>query len=322
MRRRCTAAGGAAPPELAGTAPRRLESGVLFCEVRLPRKARANRLWIYLPDHSSVEKIPCVLIAPAGSRMFHGMDLGDSDRPEHLPYVRAGFAIVAYELSGSIPQTASSEEALAAARAFKEARAGVADASAALDFVLAQVPQIDPARIYTAGHSSAATTALLVAENEPRIKACVAFAPVCDLRARLGERLVGVLTRSISGYDAFVTQSSPAANLTRLRCPVFLFHADDDTNVPTSEVAACAAELARSNPHVSFVRVPAGDHYQSMIREGIPLAIQWFNRLPLPAAVKRPAGEGECSCRCPGPVYQGSDPRSGCQQMCAPCVST
>jgi hypothetical protein len=34
-------------------------------------------------------------IAHAGALLYHGITLAEGDRPEHLPYVRAGFAIIA-----------------------------------------------------------------------------------------------------------------------------------------------------------------------------------------------------------------------------------
>ena len=54
-------------------------------------------------------------------------------------------------------------------------QAGLANARTALEFALAKVPKLDAKRIYVAGHSSAATLALLFASHEPRIKACAAW---------------------------------------------------------------------------------------------------------------------------------------------------
>ena len=45
------------------------------------------------------------------------------------------------------------------------------------------------------------------------------------------------------------------------------------------ESARFAADLKRTNPRVTFVEVPRGGHYDSMIREGIPKAIEWFGKL-------------------------------------------
>ena len=271
----------AAPGRFSALGPaREIAPGVRSYEVSLQRRGGSSRLWIYLPQPLAREKLPCVLIAPAGSPLFHGMALDDRDRPEHLPYARAGFAVVAYEIDGSPRAHPSSHELVAAARAFQAADAGLVNAREALSYALAKVPGIDPQRLYTAGHSSAATLALLLAEHEPRIQACVAYAPVCDVEQRLGKRVTGALSRPLPGFGAFIRRSSPRTDVARLRCPVFLFHAEDDHNVPTRDPAAFAAALRRTNPRVTFVQVPKGNHYRSMIEQGIPLAIQWLKRLP------------------------------------------
>jgi len=92
--------------------------------------------------------------------------------------------------------------------------------------------------------------------------------------------VVDTLSRVIPDYGAFVHRSSPLAGVADLRCPVFLFHADDDTNVPTGDVENFAENLRKTNPNVRFVRVPKGGHYESMIQQGVPQAIQWLKGLP------------------------------------------
>ena len=57
---------------------------------------------LYLPNgRHDPKSLPCVFIAPAGAAMW-GMTLGDGDRREHVPYALAGFAVVAYEVSGDV----------------------------------------------------------------------------------------------------------------------------------------------------------------------------------------------------------------------------
>jgi dipeptidyl aminopeptidase/acylaminoacyl peptidase len=206
------------------------------------------------------------------------MDLGEGDRGEHLPYARAGFAVVAYAISGAVDdrKPAKDQEVLAAVQAFMGAEAGVADARRALAYALEKVPAIDPTRVYTAGHSSAATLSLLVAEKEPRVKGCVAFAPVTDVGKHLGPKPVQQLSAAVPGFDQFVVKSSPITHVAQLRCPLFLFHAEDDTTVPIAGSIAFAAALRKTNPHVTFVPVAKGGHYDAMVREGIPRAIGWL----------------------------------------------
>ncbi|MFN3650985.1 MAG: alpha/beta hydrolase family protein [Armatimonadota bacterium] len=260
-------------------AGRVIAPGVRLHEVRLARGKGGSTLWIYLPEEPAAAKLPCVLIGPAGTRLFHGIGLGEGDRPEHLPYVRAGFAVVAYEIDGPLSDNASDPELIAAVSAFKAAEGGVANARLALDYVAEKVPAVDPARIYAAGHSSAATLALQVAAREPRVKGCVAFAPCTDLEGRLGPQLIDALSSVVPGYRDFVRQTSPVRNAEHLKQPLYLFHAGDDSVVPPQESIRLAAAVQAKNPNVTLVRVPSGDHYDSMVQQGIPGAIQWLKGL-------------------------------------------
>ena len=180
------------------------------------------------------------------------MGLGDGDRAEHYPYVKAGFAVAAFEIDGHVPnlEKAGEAELLKGAKAFRDSRAGLDNAKAALDLVLAKVPNIAADRVYIAGHSSAATLALLVAEHEPRIKACAAYAPVTDVEARLA-KIAPQLDNAIPGYAKFLRFSSPKTAADKLKCPVFLFHAQDDSNVPIRETADFAKLVKKTNPRPS-----------------------------------------------------------------------
>ena len=63
--------------------------------------------------------------------------------------------------------------------------------------------------------------------------------------------------------------SSPRSHLAALKCPVFLFHAKDDTNVPIGESARFAADLKRTNPRVTFVEVPHYAHVWPLWRQNL-----------------------------------------------------
>ena len=253
---------------------------MLEYEVALARGDQKSHLWIYVPANPAAAKIPCLFVAPAGSHMFDGSSLGEGSRAEHLPYVRAGYAVVAYEVDGDQPEQATDHQIIASAQAFKDADAGIANARSAIDYSLAKVTQVDPKRLYTTGHSSAATLSLLVAEYDPRIAACIAYAPVCDVPKHLGEKFITAFDAVIPGYRNFMTLSSPNTHPEKLRCPLFLFHADDDSIVKTEDVDAFAALLKQTNSNVTYTKVPNGDHYESMLNQGIPDAIEWLGKLP------------------------------------------
>jgi len=288
-------------PRLPDLGPgREIEPGVMFHEVVLgPPDAPLGgppgldgKLWIYLPagEHPG-RSLPCILNAPAGTTLMTGNALGDADadavHPERIPYVKAGFAVVAFELDGHLAdETPGDREMGEAMIRFLTARAGLVNAHVALEYALGKLPMVDPARITAAGHSSAGTLAVLFAEREPRLRSAVAFAPALDLEKRFGPEAVARL--KATGVGDLAVRYSPRNDVDALRCPLFLFHARDDTNVDVGESEAFAADLKARGKAVTLEVVAEGNHYQSMIREGIPRAIAWLRGKPAAEAVPEP----------------------------------
>lgn len=241
----------------------------------LPMHAR-----LYLPDGDHADRsLPCVFIAPAGTRLIYGASLSKDDSPEHLPYVRAGFAVMAYELSGNLnlPQNASVRyrDLRNPIYQFMAADGGLANARLAINYVLSKVPQVDPNRLYAAGHSSAGTMALDLAAADSRIRAVAAYAPATDVVGYWGNHLDD-LNRAVPGSAALAAKVSPIRHVSQFNCPVFIFHADDDRTVPNGEVQRFVDEMESAGKSIEFRRVPFGGHYNSMIREGIPQGISFF----------------------------------------------
>ena len=145
-----------------------------------------NKLCIYTPlGRHKYHSLGCIFIAPAGARMYAGMTISPGDEKEHLPYVRAGYAVTALEIDGEETPGAVNRVGMESAyKQFSAAEGGLVNGKNAIEYVLAKVPEVDPQRLYVAGHSSAATFALLFAEHEPRVKGCIAYAPLADLFAR------------------------------------------------------------------------------------------------------------------------------------------
>ncbi len=260
-----------------------IRPGVRFFEVRAsgaPNVATMNMtVWIYLPEGPHEPRsLPCVVIAPAGSVIITGMDLGDGDRAEHFPYIAAGYAVLAYSLDGHVENLKdTSDPRLGRACAqFAAARAGLANAKAAIDYLLKNAPEIDPERLYAAGHSSAGTTALLLAENEPRIKACSAFAPRSNTENNFNAAARFLIRQAIPPVDEIFTAYNPSKHVQEVKCPVLLFQARDDEVVTVSETEAFAAALQSANKDVTVELVPSGGHYDAMVHEGIARAIAFF----------------------------------------------
>jgi dienelactone hydrolase len=233
-------------------------------------------LWIFLPVGLS-HRVPCVVIAPAGTPEIYGSKLGNP--PEYIPYVRAGFAVVAYSLDGPVQNENAPTELLAGYNAFRKTYGGLYDTYAAIAYIDANLAdKIDTSRIYAAGHSSAGAVALLAAELDPGIKGCLAYAPRTDLVNEKASLIAG-LQQTLPGVGAYLYSTSPTTWVKKLTCPLFLFSAQDDSIVSTSAVAAFAARVSAHNSHVTFVRVPTGDHYDAMIEQGIPRGIEWLKAL-------------------------------------------
>jgi len=59
-------------------------------------------------------------------------------------------------------------------------------------------------------------------------------------------------------FGAFIDRTAPINGAARLRCPLFLFHAQDDKNVSISESIAFVNEVRKTNPNVTFVQAQRG----------------------------------------------------------------
>lgn len=278
------------PPVL--LAPQRHASGanIHFVDLRhnagngtAPGQHMAMRVYLPAGNHPA-KSLGCVLVAPAGTNLLRGNAMDADDyHAETLPYVNAGYAVVFYSIDGILhdPDTASEAEFARAYNEFKAAHAGVVNGRNALEFVLATIPQVDPERIYCAGHSSAGVLSLLLAEHEPRINGCIAYAAASDVELRLSEVLTNPqYERTLPGIKSFLKQSSPKTHTKHFECPVFLFHALDDSNEPAQTSEAFAAKLRAEGKTVLYQTAPWGEHYQSMIDTGIPAAIAWLKSLP------------------------------------------
>jgi predicted esterase len=256
------------------------------------------KMRVYLPPgHHPEHSLGCVLVAPAGTNLLTGNDLDEGDyHAETLPYAEAGYAVVFYSLDGGLPHDldkTTMEELTKGYLEFRAAHAGVVNARNALELVLARLPEVDPKRIFAAGHSSAAVASLLFAEHEPRLEGVIAYAPAVDVEARFAGARRGALGLSLPGLGAFVKRSSPRTHMKDLGPQPFLFHAVDDSNCSVVDSAQFAEDLEALGKHPTFRQVAHGGHYQSMVREGIPAALAWLRTLPgesSPGATAKPDG--------------------------------
>lgn len=261
------------------------EKGVRYAAVEIAAgDGPGERMWmrVYLPpDERAPGTLPAVLVAPAGTNLLSGSDLGPPTEEDYhdecLPYAEEGIAVVFYSIDGEVADEEDEDSIAEGYKKFRDACGGLVNGRNALEFVLASLPEVDPVRIYSAGHSSAGTLSLLFGEHEPRLAGSIAYAPAADVEKHLAEVLetpmIGV---ALPGVKHFAKRSSPATHVARLCQPLFLFHAEDDDTVPIEDTREFARKAKAAGVRVTFEVAGEGGHYLPMIEEGIPAAIQWI----------------------------------------------
>jgi len=234
---------------------------------------QSTHLWIYAPSERAQDaKLPAILIAPAGSDLLHGMRLGNGDRPEHLPYVTAGFVVVAYELSGGTEDPDAHDS-------FAKAQGGLVNGLAALAFAKQQIPFVDSSKIFAVGHSSAGDAALLLGAHAPSLKGAAIYNSAGDGCWHQSHAVLKRLAGSDPHFAEFCQRTRAASHVGHLTVPIFLFTSGEDTTCPPSSVKALAARLHQAGRACKFVEASSGDHYSSMLEQGIPTAIAWMRSL-------------------------------------------
>ncbi len=258
-----------------------IEQGVWRSEVTLPVAGDAPRAWVYEPTAALAPhpktRFPCVFIAPAGTDVTGGAPLNDEERETHIPYVKAGMIVVAYEINGLSGDKAE------AARDFQTAQTGLVNAQGAVTWALKNVPGIDASRLFAVGHSSAGTLALQLAQHDKRIRAGVGYAPACNFAwPDPGGSVLDIAAREddqVPGFSNYLRSMMPQNNIAHIRCPLFLFSCDDDTTVNPHEVQEFVAAAQKQGKPVHLQRRPEGGHVDGMKEYGIPAAIHWLNNI-------------------------------------------
>ncbi len=203
---------------------------------------------------------------------------------ELRPFIQAKMMVACYSIDGWIPnlEPGSREYMRQLPRAFQEfaqSQAGVTNGQVAIQRVLSSFPEVDPQRLFTTGHSSAATLSLLLASKDSRISKCLAFAPVTDLK----NRFEGILdepgmARLLKGIEQYLDFGSPTSYVDKIKSKVWVAHARDDDNVPHTESDKYCQALRTKHRSVEFHSVPTGGHYADFLNATIPAGIEWLQK--------------------------------------------
>lgn len=263
---------------------RTLEGGVKFGSTKCssPGPGGQTVMNVYLPSGTHANgSLGCVLVAPAGTNLLIGNSVDGADyHAETLPYAKAGYVAIQYSLDGDADtDNPNVSEMQRAFREFRSSNAGLWNVMKAIEFVKAQMPEVNSSRIYLAGHSSAGTVSLL-ASGRTSVAGCLAYAPCTDPEAfHKPFANEPEVERLFPGYKLFDQVNSPIKMAPTLRVPLFVFQAMDDSVTSVAETRRYVETVKRTNNKVEYVEVASGDHYDSMISQGIPAGIQWLRRV-------------------------------------------
>ncbi len=158
--------------------------GYSFAESTLALNGNSFRLWVYAPLNDSPGR-SCVIVPPAGSPMFLGINLSEGDQPEQLPYVKGGHYVVSFDILGAKPANATNADVGRAIKQFFEAGAGVDQVPLIIAFIKDHLKSVDPKAIYMAGHSSAGTLLLESSQRVDGLAGAIAYFPIVDFETRI-----------------------------------------------------------------------------------------------------------------------------------------
>lgn len=240
---------------------------------------------IFIPKGTHADRsLPVMFESPSGTNLLHGAQV-DFPRlqTEILPFTDAGMITVSFSIDGYMPQGLDPSSGRAYFRLlehayldFSASGAGVGSGKLAVDYVLKQVPQADPNRLYIWGHSSSATLALLMASKDSRLVKCIALAPITDMNLRMGDLLSdATMKKSFPNLDEHFKTGSPINFVQSLKCPVFIAHAQDDDNEPFKNTELYVESLQKAGGNVKFEALTRGGHYSAMLNECLPKAVEW-----------------------------------------------
>lgn len=234
---------------------------------------------VYLPPgEASPKSLRCVLVPPAGSNLLSGLSLDGGDyHDETLPYAEAGMVVINYSIDGVVEDDEDTDDIKKGYEAFRRAGAGVINGRNAMELAKQTLPQVDPDKIFSAGHSSAGSLSLLLASHLPELAGAVAYAPISDLESDYGD-LVNDFSMKLQypGLPAFVVRSSPMTHAHKVEVPVFLFFAKDDERVSLEDGRSFGRLVQDQGGDSEVATVSEGGHYNSMITDGIPRGIAWM----------------------------------------------
>jgi acetyl esterase/lipase len=198
----------------------------------------------------------------AGALIFHAGGWVEGTKETMLesfavPFVEHGFVVanVEYRLAKSAPAPAAVEDALQAAKWFRDH---------------AEEYKVDPARIITLGESAGGQLALMTAllppttslEPTAKIAAVIDFYGVADVAEQVSQQksyAIEWIPDQPSRMD-LARQMSPITYVRKSLPPVLAIHGDADPTVPYDQSVSLVKALKTAGNQADLIRVPGGQH--------------------------------------------------------------
>ncbi|WP_310489482.1 hypothetical protein, partial [Chamaesiphon sp. VAR_69_metabat_338] len=264
------------------------DAEVIEYQVVFNRGTHMSGFFIYIPTHPAKSKIPCIFVAPSGTTPLYGQKLEPMRREEYIEYIKAGYAVMAYDVDGAIQDMSkANEEPLLRdpdkivtyrLKEHKASDGGVLNTKLAIDYAIARIPQIDPNAIYTGGTGSGGTIALMAAAADNRVKGAIVFNPVTDIPKKF-PRLIENISKVVTRYPEAIERFSPYQNALKINKPLFIFQDDISTMNSAEDTNSFIELVSKSNSAVTFFHTPVPPDFRYTIQPpaGNKQSIEWLN---------------------------------------------
>ena len=231
-------------------------------QVEFPSGGLRLKAWLS-GQRQARQKLPAVLF------LHGGFEFGAADWDMALPYWEAGFVVMVPMLRGENGQPGT----------FSFLYNEVDDVLAAAEY-LANRPEVDPTRIYVAGHSAGGTLTLLAALASDRFRAAASFdgSPDQQLLYNGSASKPGNHAEVVfDSHDARELQvRSPLAYVFSLQSPVRLYYSQEASVIaqrPSQRFAALARERG-----VDAAAVRVWGSHMSHVARAMPQSIEFFKQ--------------------------------------------
>jgi dienelactone hydrolase len=195
---------------------------------------------------------------PAVLFLHGGFAFGDDDLVMPQPFRDAGFVVMVPILRGENGQPGN----------FTLYYDEVEDVLGAAES-LAELPYVDPNRIFLAGHSAGATLAQLASMTSNKFAAAASFSGLCNEHTQTDFSLI----RFDASNEAEYQMRSSQAYATSFKCPIRLYFGDQEGWI-VSQTNSTVDRAKLAGIDIGSEMVP-GDH-MSCVPESIRRSIQFF----------------------------------------------